>query len=671
MKLKKLKLNRYYLLLVGGLIFLSGFFVFDRSLAEDDDFGIVITEVMYDPDGRDDYREWIEVYNNTNKDVDLEDLKIRDIKDEEDKADSRGHGLEVFNTKDFILKSGEYGIVAENGEVFKSEREKIKKEEFVGKIFRSSIDLKNDNGLIILVLDKKESRMKYDEGMGGDDDGYSLELDKGGFFRGSVDVGGSPGEENPEKENAVYDGKNTLRINEIVPNPMGKDEDGEYIEFYNFGEEDINLDSGNGWIIKDRIGDEKENPQENNYNKFNFKDYLGNKKIKAGEYLVVMRGGEMDFSLRNSDDEVRLTDPDGEDVNDIKYLNAKSGYSYGFDEKKNKWRWSVFLTPGAENVFKDAGEVEIDIDKDIYRGIYADFKVEVGGMKDKEMKVRWEFGDGRKSYLAKTRHKYEKTGKYTVKLKFFNGEEDVNKEFKIEVENFPKQKVRINAVNPNPAGVDSENEWIEIKNKEKKKVNLKNWSIATGSDKKKMVNHPIYEDFIIKPGKTKILTREYSNFSLNNKKCYIELRYPNGKVAYKLKYKSEKSIEEENVYQKKDGGGWGWVVGDVIIPEEDLETNEDQIEIVIVENDELDIPELRLEDVGKFSAEEWRDKIQEILESYWTSELENQSNQKEKYVLGVMDDKIKKIRLEDGIYYFNPKGKTEKHWLVKWWEDVF
>jgi len=665
-KLKKLKLNRnFYLLLVGGLIFLSGLFVFDRSLADDDELGIVITEVMYDPDGRDDYKEWIEVYNNSNEDIDLEDLKIRDIKDEEDEADSRGHGLEIFNTKDFVLKSGEYGIVAENGEVFKSECEKIKKEEFVGKIFRSSIDLKNDNGLIILVLNKKESRMKYNEGMGGDDDGYSLELDKGGFFRGSVDVGGSPGEENPEKEEIIDDeddenddsnnNSETIRINEFLPNPVGNDEEGEYIELYNFSNKSVDLC---GWFLGDSTKANKHKIEN---------DCI----ISGGEFLVVYRK-DSDIALNNTNNEsVFLLDSDENEIDKVDYNGSKEGYSYGFDEKKNKWRWSVFLTPGAENVFKDVGEVEIDIDEDIYRGIYADFKVEVGGMKDKEMKVRWEFGDGRKSYLAKTRHKYEKTGKYTVKLKFFNGEEDVNKEFKIEVENFPKQKVRINAVNPNPAGIDSENEWIEIKNKEKKKVNLKNWSIATGSDKKKMVNHPIYEDFIIKPGKTKILTREYSNFSLNNKKCYIELRYPNGKVAYKLKYKSEKSIGEENIYGKKDGGGWEWVVSDVIIPEEDLEADENQVEIVIVEDDELDVPELSLEDVGKFSAEEWRDKIREILESYWMGELENQSNQKEKYVLGAMDDKMKKIRLEDGIYYFNPKGKTEKHWLVKWWEDVF
>ncbi|KKQ79600.1 MAG: hypothetical protein UT03_C0047G0001 [Candidatus Moranbacteria bacterium GW2011_GWD2_38_7] len=74
---------------------------------------------------------------------------------------------------------------------------------------------------------------------------------------------------------------------------------------------------------------------------------------------------------------------------------------------------------------------------------------------------------------------------------------------------------------------------------------------------KKFANHPIKEDVEIKKNKAKEITREVSSFTLNNKKDKIELRYPDGKVAYSVKYKKEDGIEEGEVYRKIKGG-WEW-----------------------------------------------------------------------------------------------------------------
>ncbi|EKE15495.1 MAG: hypothetical protein ACD_11C00152G0001, partial [uncultured bacterium] len=62
----------------------------------------------------------------------------------------------------------------------------------------------------------------------------------------------------------------------------------------------------------------------------------------------------------------------------------------------------------------------------------------------------------------------------------------------------------------------------------------------------------------MKAGKILEITREFSKFSLGNKKTKVELRYPDGEVAYDVKYSEEKDIKEGMIYEKKKDGGWEW-----------------------------------------------------------------------------------------------------------------
>ncbi|MEK7598105.1 MAG: PKD domain-containing protein, partial [Patescibacteria group bacterium] len=222
------------------------------------------------------------------------------------------------------------------------------------------------------------------------------------------------------------------------------------------------------------------------------------------------------------------------------------------------WRWSKFLTAGAENKFNNLPEVSKKKDKKIYVGIYADFSAKGSDKDGDKLKFTWDFGDGgSKSYKKETRHKFKKAGKYKVTLKVSDGSEDKIETFNVRVEKFPQSKVKIVSVSPNPTGKDSDVEYIVLQNKSKKKINLKDWSVATGS--KNLYNHPISEDIVIKPGKTITLTRTFSKFSLNNKKARVELRYPDGKVASKLAYdKKKKSVAEDEIYSK-ESGQWAWV----------------------------------------------------------------------------------------------------------------
>ena len=331
----------------------------------------------------------------------------------------------------------------------------------------------------------------------------------------------------------IYSDK--IRLNELLPNPEKGDE--EYIELYNAGSAQEDLF---GWTLHDG----------SKSGEYKFAEHV---IIGAQDFLVLLKN-VFDFALNNSGKEtVTLRDAAGKIVSEVSYSGSKKGVSYNSDG--TVWRWSKFLTPGKENIFNSQPYGKIKIPKDVYEKVYADFSVGTGDADGDTVKVTWDFGDKHKSYLAKTRHKYLKKGTYNGSVKLSDGNEDVVHEFIIKVEEIPHPKVRITFVNANPKGSDTKNETITVENKSKKKINLNGWSIATGW--KKFANHPIKEDVEIKKNKAKEITREVSSFTLNNKKDKIELRYPDGKVAYSVKYKKEDGIEEGEVYRKIKGG-WEW-----------------------------------------------------------------------------------------------------------------
>ncbi|MEI6588136.1 MAG: lamin tail domain-containing protein [Candidatus Moraniibacteriota bacterium] len=328
-----------------------------------------------------------------------------------------------------------------------------------------------------------------------------------------------------------YTGK--LKINEVFPAPKTKNAGKEFVEIINISDETISL-SGM-WIE-----DEK-----------NHKVTFPEKPITPKE-LIYLEG---DFEFNNtSPDTAFLVPKDGtkeHPIDSVSYVKPKYDYAYAWNG--SAWQWTSKDTKGVENQFDELLSAQIEKDKTIYVGIYANFEAKAN---EKAKHFTWDFGDSHKSYLQKTRHKYEKVGTYAASLKITGDGEDNVLNFEVVVEKFGKAKVRIISLSPNPKGKDSKYEWLEIWNDTKKKVNLKGWSIATGW--KNLYNHPINKKFILKAGETKKLTRDFCAFSLGNKQAKIELRYPDGKVADKLKYdRKDDSISEDELYQKDDND-WQW-----------------------------------------------------------------------------------------------------------------
>ena len=262
------------------------------------------------------------------------------------------------------------------------------------------------------------------------------------------------------------------------------------------------------------------------------------------------------FSLNNDSggDTVYLSDENNNLVDSRTYASTKAAQSYAFDG--TAWRWTSTPTPDAENQFDKIPKIKIKKDDAVYINMYAYFSVAVEDQ-NKDTKFTWDFGDGHKSYLQDTKHKYLETGAYAASLRVHDGKIDETLDFEVEVEKYKAPKIRIVGFSPNPKGSDTENEWIDIINISKKKVNLKGWSIATGWEN--FYNHPIRADFKIKPGKTEKLTRDICAFTLANVRNKLELRSPDGKTVQEIKYDhGKKSIAEDEIYQKNKSS-WEWI----------------------------------------------------------------------------------------------------------------
>lgn len=326
----------------------------------------------------------------------------------------------------------------------------------------------------------------------------------------------------------------SIRINEIFPNPKEKGDAGEFVELYNFGTDPVDI---SGWILRDATKTGKY-------------VFPSDTVITASTYFVVT-DQNFKLSLNNFNETISLFDKNEKLIDSAHYEKTKNNVSLNYTAAS--WRGGI-PTPGAENQLNNLPKTSEKVPKKGYRGVPVMFNAKGKDIDGDTLKYTWNFGDDHKSYKAKTSHKYEQNGIYTVTLTTTDGSDDVIETFTLKIESYHYPKIRITSFAPNPAGNDTDNEWIMLENKSKKKINLKGFGIATGW--KNLVNHPIREDFIIEPKQETKMTREYSLFTLPNQKGKIELRAPNGKVLQKIKYKLDKSIAEEAVYRKNKGERW-------------------------------------------------------------------------------------------------------------------
>lgn len=498
---------------------------------------VVINEVMLGQEGFT-KNEFIELYNATNENIDLDGWNLKKMT----KSGSKSNLLSSSKFEGVIEKGGyfviahpSYESIAVVNAVYSGSSYSISKD--------NTVVLYDNSGGIIDALcwgacEHECPGEKYDDNP---KDGMSISRTNEEYDNYAVSRVPTPGEKNQFPSKEEY--SKLLRFNEVLPNPEGTDKNNEWIELMSLDPEEIDL---SGWIIENGSG----------------KRFTIKKEVSSPGGLLVVVIENTSLSVRNNSEQLSLLDPN-EDVVDKVTIDgyASSGLSYN-KTSQGAWRWSRFLTPGVKNKFNNQPKIKIKKSKNIYKNIYAEFDASKTSDKDKDkLKFRWDFGDGHKSYLKETKHKYDKKGKYKVILVVDDGSEKIEKSFRIEVKSYPRRELRITKLVPNPSGNDRENEIIVIRNLYKKRINLEGYKLATGRSKSHLVNHPVYNDFIIRAGEEKEITNEeICKFSLLNKKGVVVLKYPDGKIADIVSYEKEKIGNDEEYVLVFDE--WEWIGGE-------------------------------------------------------------------------------------------------------------
>lgn len=520
---------------------------------------LVISEILVGGNSADE--EFVELYNPTSADIDLKLLPLK-LHIVSSTGTDTSKTLS-YPTSNSTIKSHDYFILA--SPVFKENHPDIPVGATYsaalvsnGALYASASASKNLN-----VIDSAcwGTSTKCDFPLPNPKSGYSLErIENGSDWQESCETGGTPGKKskecpveqpapapapNPDQTtdpdaSEDYPSSGKIYLNEIFPNPKNKSDE-EYIEIANGGSEEVDLF---GWKLKDASKSKGHQ----------FKEHI---TLAPGEYLAIYKS-DSKISLNNSSETVSLYDPQNELVSSATYIKTVKNSSYSFDGET--WKWSKYLTPGAKNKFDSPPKIKIKRPKNVYKGIAAEFSADAKDKESKKLKYSWDFGDGKKSSLKKTAHKYLDTGKYTVALTVSDESQTVEKSFVVKVKNPSRPNLEIVKIVPNPTGQDSNGEIINIKNNSGKKVDLTGWKIATGSGEK-MYNHPISRELIVNSGETKTITREFSKFSLGNKSGKVQLVMPDGKMVDEVSYSKEK-ITEDEAYVKNDGE-WIWLVPDI------------------------------------------------------------------------------------------------------------
>ena len=199
---------------------------------------IVVNEIMYTPLAP--QPEWVEIYNNSNKIINLEGYQIADNSD----TVSVVNEYTVFNPGEFIVISSDSTI---------KNFYDINSVVIAGKL--PTLNNSGDKIILLDSLDRVIDSLQYFSEWGGTN-GYSLErisydnnsTDSTNWRSSLNENRATPGSKNSVSNLTSYQGSPVV-INEIMPNPGSSQ--CEFIELYNISNERINL---GGWTIDDGSG---------------------------------------------------------------------------------------------------------------------------------------------------------------------------------------------------------------------------------------------------------------------------------------------------------------------------------------------------------------------------------------------------------------------------------
>ncbi len=183
--------------------------------------------------------------------------------------------------------------------------------------------------------------------------------------------------ENPENSGSVVGnanlrslkGNSLLKISEILPNPVGKDADNEFIEIFNASENSVSLQ---GFSLSDKSG------------KIFLLTSSGNVEISGNSYLVFPYS-QTKITLNNSDEEVFLKNENGEVVSAAIFSGA-SPEGQSFSLFGNGYQWTESVTNGEENILQISSSGGISGDSG--NALFAEEKIEISEKREKKLVLK-------------------------------------------------------------------------------------------------------------------------------------------------------------------------------------------------------------------------------------------------------------------------------------------
>lgn len=260
---------------------------------------LYINEVMYNPDGYDNNKEFVEVYT----DLDLSGFVIQDS--------ASSDILELVKENN----ESNFSLIVEEGFDYTNLNATIYS---VGATIGNNLNNERDFIVIKNLDDEILDVFSYTNDLGANGNGLSLcrVPDKTGIFK-ECDL--TPGSPNSKQEERVH-----IKINEFLPNPEGDDNaklpEGEKIELFNLGEEDANLEE---FVLVDDFG-----------HRLTISDshVIETTIIPKEDYLVIYTNGKSGFLNNEGFERVKLLSPSGDLIDEVSYSDSQEGVSWAFIE---------------------------------------------------------------------------------------------------------------------------------------------------------------------------------------------------------------------------------------------------------------------------------------------------------------------------------------------------
>jgi len=545
--------------------------------AKADANSITITEIMYDLDGGDSGREWIEIYNSGNDDVTIIDGSGSDSWRF---FDGSNHTLTLAQGSLTIASHG-FAILASDAATFAGEHP-----DYTGTLIDTTMSLSNSEETISLSSDKGQTyfnEVSFSNEWGASGDGYALEkinplLDNEqsnwkvsstlvgtpGYFSSSGNSKNSAPQQTPSNSDQntspptpnidePIGNPDKIMISELFPHPKDSNHR-EYIELRNKGNKATSL---SGW----KIG--------NSAKIISLDAYT----LVPGEHYALLQK-DTGISLDDSADRVALYDSSGNFIDSVSYESTKEEYAYAYNTKKRRFEWTIDKTPFEHNTFTLPNAPPMPIitfDKNPAAPLE---RVHVSGelSRDEEgdlLTYIWTMEDGTEISGSSFDYRFGSTGEHVVAMSARDGEHSVGTSTTIHI--LPEydivsqrllqnnalaipetsiENVSVTEIYPNPTG-DDLLEWIEIYNDSNQAALLNGWNI---DDDERGSSPHVLDGITIGPNEYMILKREDTKLMLNNTSDQVRL-FQNDEIIQSISYDD---VQEGKSFSLDDKGLWYW-----------------------------------------------------------------------------------------------------------------